>query len=292
MTTPLLNIDSISNYVVLPTGSDTVVQSVFLSGQTRIDTSIDTVKAVASICQQPASGHFLQQGSIPIDIVNRVDNLSGWLTIGVLLLTFVLTLVWYFFPERVLRLLSREGSKHKTKYEDNQFAKPGIILYFLLGITFIVSTSLFIYLLAERFFSDVVSGYTFEQIIVAIPVLILLYFLLRFLIIFSTGLLFNTQDLAAKQVRAAFRADLIQSFFLLPLLFVLLNIPFTVFYFAGIVLLMIIIVYKWGLTLYIGAKSLKISLYHNILYLCALEIVPVIILLKLMENYGLVFITS
>ncbi len=276
----------------MPTGSDTVAQSVFISGQTRVDTSIETVKAAVSILQQPAEGYFLQQGSIPIDIVNKTGNLSGWLTIGILLLTFALALVWYFFPERILRLLSREGSKHKTKYEDNQFAKPGIVLYFLLGITFIASTSLFIYLLVEWFFSDVVSGYTFEQVIIAIPVLILLYFLLRFLIIFSTGFLFSTQDLAAKQLRAAFRADLIQSFFLLPLLLVMLNIPFPVFYFAGIALLLIIIIYKWSVTLYFGAKSLKISLYHNILYLCALEIVPVIILLKLLENYGLVFITN
>ncbi|RLD88053.1 MAG: hypothetical protein DRJ09_09145 [Bacteroidetes bacterium] len=288
MATQFLNIDSIGNHIVLPLHSDTVQQAVLLLEQPLKDTSADTVHTAVALLQHPITGRFLQQVNTPIDIILKNSDFSGWLTVGVLLLTFILSLIWYFFPERVLRLLSREGSKHKTKYSDNQFAKPGFVLYTLLGTTFIATTSLVVFLLAENFFSNLISDYSPGQFILIISTLIALYYLLRFMVIYAIGFLFDRQGLAAKQVKVSFRADIIQSFLLMPLLLILLNNPSPLFYYSGLVLLLLIVVYKWGISLYIGLKSSKISLYHNILYLCALEIVPVIVLLKLLESYGLV----
>jgi hypothetical protein len=288
LTAQFINIDSTGNYTVLPFHSDTVQQAVFSFEHTLNDSLSDTTHLAASVFQHPTAGRFLQQVGTPIDIVANKSGYSGWLTLGLLLLAFVLALIWYFFPERMLRLLSREGSKHKAKYDDNQFAKPGFVLYSLLGITFVFTTTLFVYLVVGNYFPFLVADYSFEQLIFLISALMLFYYLLRFIVIRSIGFLFNMQDLAARQVKASFRADLIQSFLLVPILLVLLNIALPVFYYMGLMLLLLIVVYKWAISLYIGLKSSKISLYHNILYLCALEIVPVIALLKLLENYGLV----
>ena len=288
MTAPFINIDSIGNYVVLPLYSDTVRQAVMPGLFPLKDTATDSVLTVSSMLQHPVAGRFLQQDITPIDIFVKNSDFSGWLTVGLLLITFMLSLVWYFFPERVLRLLSREGSKHKAKYADNQFAKPGFVLYMLLGTTFIATTSLALYLLAKNFLSRQLSGYTFDQVIIIITTLVMLYYAFRFVVIYAVGFLFNRQDLAANQVKASFRADIIQSFLLIPWLLILLNNPSSFFYYSALVLLLLTVVYKWGISLYIGLKSSKISLYHNILYLCALEIVPVIALLKLLESYGLV----
>jgi len=283
----LLNIDSIGNHIVLPLHSDTVQQTVFALWQPLKESSLDTAQAVTAVFQHPTTGRFLQQANIPINIIVKNTDYSGWLSVVLLLLTFTLALIWYFFPERVLRLLSREGSKHKTKYEDNQFAKPGLILYFLLGTAFILTTSLLVYLLAGNYLPAFVSECSFEQFTLFVLGLIVLYYLLRFIVIFTVGYIFNMQDLAARQVKASFRADIIQSFLLIPILLVLLNIPSPLFYYLGLLLLLFTVVYKWGISLFLGVKSSKISLYHNILYLCALEIVPVIVLLKLLESYGL-----
>jgi len=75
-------------------------------------------------------------------------------------------------------------------------------------------------------------------------------------------------------------------------LIIILNYSTPYIYYSGIVLLAYVVVFKWGVTIAIGLKSSKISLYHNILYLCALEITPVIILVKLLESYGLVSVTN
>ncbi len=290
MAIPLINIDSIGNYVVLPHYSDTVQQGVLPGGFPRSNSVADSSNAVSSLLHHPVTGRFLQQGSAPMDILEKNSDFSGWLTVGILLIVFMLSLVWYFFPERVLRLLSREGSKHKAKYADNQFAKPGFVLYTLLGVTFIATTSLVLYLLAKNFLPQELSGYTFEQVILIITTLVVLYYALRFIVIYAIGFLFNRQELATKQVKASFRADIIQSFLIIPWLLILLNNPSSFFYYTALALLLLTVVYKWGISLYIGLKLSKISLYHNILYLCALEIVPVIALLKLLESYGLVIV--
>ncbi len=288
MTATFINIDSAGNQPVFPFHPDTFKHAVFSFEQTITTLVTDSAHRANTVFQHQVDGRFLQQVNSFFEVIPKHHDYSGWLTVGLLLLAFVLTLIWYFFPERMLRLLSREGSKHKAKYDDNQFAKPGFVLYSLLGVAFIFTTSLFIYLLACNYFPLLFTDYSFEQLITLIPVIMVFYYLLRFLVIRMTGFLFNMQDLAARQVKASFRADLIQSFLLIPLLLVLLNIPSPFFYYAGLILLLIMVVYKWGILLYIGVKLSKISLYHNILYLCALEIIPVIILLKLLENYGLV----
>ena len=288
MATQLKNIDSTGKAMAPPQGQNSIGQPAFFFGQPVSKSVVDTTNNVAKVYNQPATKQFLQQTTIPVNITNRNNNYSGWLTSGLLLLTFVLTLIWYFFPERILRLLAREGSKHKAKYDDNQFARPGFILYVILGFTFIFTTSLFIYLATLKYFPSIISEYSFEQLTLFIPVLLIFYYLLRYIVMYTTGFLFNTQQQAAKQINAAFRVNLIQSLLLLPMLLVLLNFQVTVFYYLGFVILLTAMVYKWGFLLFIGVKKSKISLYHNILYLCALEIVPVIILLKLLENYGLV----
>lgn len=274
------------------TVSDSISQGVFAFDRTGFGWHNDTTSSALSIVDKPATGHFLQQSEVTFNIVNHFKDYSGWITLYILGLSFILALIWYFFPERVLRILSREGSKHKLKYTDNQFAKPGIFLYALYFITFISTMGIFFYQLLKLFSPELFINYPFQKIVFGILIIIILYYFLRALIIFLLSSVFQTRDLMLLQMNANFRIDLIQSLLLLPILILMLNFSIVYIYYIGIVLLAYVVVFKWGVTIVIGLKSSKISLYHNILYLCALEIVPVITLVKLLENYGLVFITN
>jgi hypothetical protein len=146
-----------------------------------------------------------------------------------------------------------------------------------------------VFLLLKNRFPELIADYSISFLLITIPAAIALYFLIRFLFIYLSGFLFRTADLASKQMRENFRIDLIQSFLLIPILIVVANTSFTYILYAGMFLIAAVVAYKWMLTIIIGLKSSKISLYHNILYLCALEIIPVIVLLKLIENYRIVF---
>jgi len=283
------NIDSISTFQVPFFNPDTIQQAVFSFDKVAGDIQSDTSLAVLSIIEQPASGHFLQQNEVLLNIITRPQNFFNFITVFFIGLLLILALIWYFFPERLLRLLSREGSRHKLKYSDNQFAKPGVFLYSLLLLTFISTSSAFVFAYVKSCFPQKFAAYPINEMLIGIPITIATYFMIRFLIINLTGFLFRTRELASKQIKSNFRIDLVQSFILIPLLIILLNTSYYLLWYVGLFLIASVIIYKWGVTIIIGLKSSKISLYHNILYLCALEIIPVIILMKLIANYQILF---
>ena len=289
MISPIQNIDSISTFQVPFLNPDTTKQVYFSFEQVTETIQSDTASVVLSVMDKPATGHFLQQKEVFFNFITRPQDFSDWITVFFLGLLLLLTLIWYFFPERVFRLLSREGSKHKLKYSDNQFAKPGVFLYSLYLLTFISTISAFVFLLINNWFPKLITSYSISFLMLGIPVVIAIYYLLRFFLIYFFGFLFQTTDLASKQIRENFRIDLIQSFLLIPILIVISNTSYTYILYAGLFLIAMVVGYKWMLTIIIGLKSSKISLYHNILYLCALEITPVIVLLKLFENYRIVY---
>ena len=289
MVLSIQNIDSISTFQVPFFNPDTIQQAVFSFDKVAGDIQSDTSLAVLSIIEQPASGHFLQQNEVLLNIITRPQNFFNFITVFFIGLLLILALIWYFFPERLLRLLSREGSRHKLKYSDNQFAKPGVFLYSLLLLTFISTSSAFVFAYVKSCFPQKFAAYPINEMLIGIPITIATYFMIRFLIINLTGFLFRTRELASKQIKSNFRIDLVQSFILIPLLIILLNTSYYLLWYVGLFLIASVIIYKWGVTIIIGLKSSKISLYHNILYLCALEIIPVIILMKLIANYQILF---
>lgn len=283
------NINSMQQLMFQKSVADSIREGIFTFGKTGFGLHNDTLSSALSIVDKPAIGHFLQQSEVTFNIVNHFKDYSEWITLYILGLSFIHALIWYFFPERVLRILSREGSKHKLKYTDNQFAKPGIFLYTLNLVTFISTIVIYLYLLLKVFYPELFIQYSFQKIVFGLLILITLYFLIRSLIIFLFSLLFQTQDLLVRQMNSNFRIDLIQSFLLLPILIIMLNYSNLYIYYSGLLLLTFVVVFKWVYTIVIGFKSSKISVYHNILYLCALEITPVIVVINLLENYGLVF---
>jgi len=113
------NIDSMQQQMFQKSAADSIGERIFTFGKTGVGLPNDTLTSALSIVDKPASGHFLQQSEVAFNIVNHFKDYSGWVTLYILGLSFILALIWYFFPERVLRILSKEGSKHRLKYTDN-----------------------------------------------------------------------------------------------------------------------------------------------------------------------------
>lgn len=288
----LQNIPYAGNQVLHDSGLAVAEHGSFLFGNHAGSMLVDSAEVVIPVTNRQAVGHFLQTKSVLFHIIDHQAGYSYQITIFLLGLTLMLALIWFFFPERVYRLLSKEGSKHKAKYSNNQFAKPGILLYSLYIMTIVSVIGLFIYFAITVFMPEKLAGIAFYHVVLLLFVSVFLYFTFRFVIISFAGFLFNMDEQVARQMRAGFRIDLIISFLMIPVLIIAYNTPFTEVLYAGVMLMVVMMALKWIQTLLIGLKSAKISLYHNILYLCALEIIPVIILIKLIENYRIVFMVT
>jgi hypothetical protein len=232
------------------------------------------------------AGHFLQTHSVNIEPVLRNTGYTEWMVLFFFGVLFVLVTIWYFFPERLLKLIYNENSKIVRKLGSSQFSSPGILIYLLVTIIFISSTSATIYFTLKYFFGEeLFHGASVPQILTFLGGVVLIYYLTRGLIIFLTGFIFNTVEISKKVMRSFLRADVVQGLLLIPVLFFIYFSSIGISIYIAIGLIALVTLYKWSRIFFIGMSSSNVSVFHNILYLCTLEIIPVYVLMKALSFY-------
>ena len=198
--------------------------------------------------------------------------------IGLLLYTAILNRimskdfesVWQsFYSKRMLSQVSKEDSII------NSWTFIGLFLLF--GLTF----GLFLYLLAQYY--HVYYSISGVRLFTSLSLIILILFAIKFLIVKFLGFVFNINRLVSEYLSVLYLTYFNIAFVFLPvaLCFSLLSnqlIP----YILAIALVLIVIIFIWQ---YIRSSVNIISniLFHKFylfVYLCALEICPILILIK------------
>jgi len=125
------------------------------------------------------------------------------------------------------------------------------------------------------------------QLIAYILVTIFSFYLFRILYIKISGFIFRTKEKSTQHLNIYVNTENALGILLLPVLLLSLyaTIPFILF--AGILLFIIILIIRWVKTFFIGMTIGGFTVLHLILYLCTLEIIPVLIVIKLLENGGI-----
>lgn len=198
--------------------------------------------------------------------------------IGLLLYTAILNRimskdfesVWQsFYSKRMLSQVSKEDSIINSW--------TFICLFLLFGLTF----GLFLYLLAQYY--HVYYSISGVRLFTSLSLIILILFAIKFLVVKFLGFVFNINKLASEYLSVLYLTYFNIAFVFLPvaLCFSLLTnqlIP----YILAIALILIIVIFVWQ---YIRSSVNIISniLFHKFylfVYLCALEICPILILIK------------
>ncbi len=198
--------------------------------------------------------------------------------IGLLLYTAILNRimskdfesVWQsFYSKRILSQVSKEDSII------NSWTFIGLFLLF--GLTF----GLFLYLLAQYY--HVYYSISGVRLFTSLSLIILILFAIKFLVVKFLGFVFNINKLVSEYLSVLYLTYFNIAFVFLPvaLCFSLLTnqlIP----YILAIALVLIIVIFVWQ---YIRSSVNIISniLFHKFylfVYLCALEICPILILIK------------
>jgi hypothetical protein len=179
------------------------------------------------------------------------------------------TIIQSFFSNRVLNNLNKE---------DNLFTSwPFLLLFVQFGFTI----GMFFYLVSQ-FYHLAFSGTGF-QFYVSISILIILFYLLKIVILRALGHIFNIQKPVSEYVTILYL-----SYFNLSLLFIPLVIAFAlsplkyapIFIAISFILLGSIFVFQFiraGVNILSNNRFPKVYLF---LYFCALEICPILILIK------------
>lgn len=213
------------------------------------------------------------------EIFTNVLLSNGWY---LLILSFIISafvLVNFFFNSIIIKTLGAAISYKISKELLNQF-QYRVVQIVLNGI-FILALSYFI---LEIIIFQYGAQFKFYNISIffVILVLVLLFFLLTTLPTLFIGILFKNSKLAYAYIKNGLIYYIVIGFFLLP---VITCIPFfnnkmiNVFIILGLLIIFFGLVFRYlrGISI---LREQNISSFHIFLYLCTLEILPLIYVAK------------
>ncbi len=179
-----------------------------------------------------------------------------------------------FIVPRFTNQLTRDGSIQKEF-----FTYPMLLIYF-------ISFSLFIFKGLMLFFH--VSPNLFNGLII-FGVLVI-YYIGKFLLVAILGFVFKTKKETFEYTTNTLIFLVVSGMFLVPLVFLVyyMQTPFSIiFFYITIVIGAIMLLYRTFRGFLIGLNSEHYNLYYLLLYLCTVEILPLLISVKLLMIYYL-----
>ena len=207
-----------------------------------------------------------------------------WVLIIVFFLFLILAIIRIVFPMELRTIVDayyRERLLLQVSKEDSLATSwPYIFLYAL----FSLSLGLFIVLVMSSF-SD--KNYlTFENFIKN-AIFVAALFIAKILIIRFVSFIFSLEKIVREYVAVLYLVYFNSMFLLMPFLLALLFVPVAYFQFITVVYIVLIIIlftYRFLRTALHLFGNFKFSIFYLILYLCSLELAPILILVRALSK--------
>ncbi len=246
--------------------------------------SVDTSIQHNAIVTTPASNFI---GSNNIEVLPLLHNANvniEYITFAVFILLGLVSFLWFTVPERLTGLFSLKSPNSISMVRDSVSRVPGLVITMFFWLNFIIALSIFIFILVDKYFSAYLIPISDCQLFRWIIVMISGSLAYRFLIIYGTAILFKSQKLMKQQVLYERNTQIVTGVFLLPML-LLMSYSFNTILLYGIVAILLLIqLLRLVQIVIIGKSSTVFSAFHIILYLCTLEIIPILVLTRLISN--------
>ena len=222
--------------------------------------------------------------SFRINELRIAPNYDGrfYLIIGML---FYLAFIKVTFPKyfsNVFQLIFQSPVRQKQTRE--QLQQNNLASLFS-NILFILNASIFVSLIAVKNAWVDVSLYACIAYSAAIFAGLYLF---KFLFLWFSGWLFSQTEAIGNYSFIVFLTNKVMGVFLIPVILLLAFSPVSVQDFAynsAIIIISILFVYRYLISFSIVRASLKVSAFHFFLYLCACEVLPMLVLYKLMMDF-------
>ncbi|PRD46429.1 DUF4271 domain-containing protein [Sphingobacterium haloxyli] len=236
-------------------------------------TSLDYMKSMA----EPTE-------SIPYGQGERKSERPVWVLLVVFMLFLAIALVRLAFPgdfTMIVQAYYDERSLLQMSKEDNMLTSwPYIFLYFI----FSLALGLFIVLMESSFVRFNVLN--FENY-VQTAFLVAILFIIKILLIRFISFVFEIGRLVREYVTVLYLVYFNSMLFLMPFLLAVALVPTTYFKILLIlfsILVSILFIYRFLRAAFRLFGNLKFSIFYLILYLCALEVAPILILVRTLSN--------
>lgn len=214
-----------------------------------------------------------------------VQHQGQWVFWSILAGISILTMTRYYFLKRLKLLLSallKRSAAQQLLRESPVQAHQSFIP--LLAI-YLISFTVLIHQVMEEFSPGLSQGWSSLLLYGELLGAYLALFLIKILFIQLISMIFKNEETGMEYIQTIIIFNLAIGILLLPLL---LLIVYTwsgpmVYITGGIILLVMFLRFIRGIS--IGLSDTKFSLFHLFLYLCTLEILPLVIAAKFVSKY-------
>ena len=222
--------------------------------------------------------------SFRINELHIAPNFDGrfYLIIGML---FYLAFIKVTFPKyfsNLFQLIFQSPIRQKQTRE--QLQQNNLAALFS-NILFILNASIFVSLIAvKNAWVDLSLYNCMAYSAIAFTGL----YLFKFLFLWFSGWLFSQREAIGNYSFIVFLTNKVMGVFLIPAILLLAFSPVSVQDFAyntAIIIISILFVYRYLISFSIVRASLKVSAFHFFLYLCTCEVLPMLVLYKLMMDF-------
>jgi hypothetical protein len=204
---------------------------------------------------------------------------------SILGLLFLYAFIANVYPQYFPKLFSQFSQSSLRMLQNREQLLQNSLASLLMNIGFILSFSLMATLLI---FNRHLLPLSFWQGYLYISLFFTALYLGKFLCLQLAGYTFNTRDLISTYIFVVFMINKVLGVLLVPFI-LLLAFAKPIFYpvaiIGGAALSILLILYRYLFSLTTVRNKLHISSFHFFLYLCAFEILPLLILYKLLVQY-------
>jgi len=208
---------------------------------------------------------------------------SNWITIVFLLCLFIFAWIQTSYSKRLSQIFRAVAQPHHV----NQLERDGNIfkerIGLGLGLNYYLITSIFIFQIISEF-GIVPEGFSNLTLTAIIFTGLLAFQLLKSLVIYSSGIIFNTGDSARQYQLIILIFNYIIGIVLLPVVVVAFYWNNAAFLIAGLIIISLLVLYRIARGFLTGQDNKNYNLFYLFLYLCTLEILPLLLIYKVISK--------
>lgn len=225
--------------------------------------------------------NFFQQSFYDIvPLVNHTPTYT-WFVYLLLFLSFGVALIWYLIPERLTYAFSISVKPDTARLNEKESPAPGVVVTFFFLINSLINLSFLVFYVLKYLFDYDFGEIGYGYAMLHIAAIISMVYLLKMTVVGLAGWMFDTFHMARKQAGIYFNSNIALGVVLLPLLFVLVIIPHIFLLYVILFIVAILFLIRWVQVIRVGISITHFNFFHLILYLCTLEIIPVLVVIKI-----------
>ncbi|MEZ5199212.1 MAG: DUF4271 domain-containing protein [Bacteroidales bacterium] len=210
---------------------------------------------------------------------------SDWITIHLFICLGLIAWVQIFYRSRlkqIIKAFTGTRSLYQLYREGNIFRERISIPLFM---TFLISYSLFIYILIIKFSVSDLVGLSGLKLFSEIMVIFLVSWFLKNLVISFIGTVFKNYLILTEFLLINFVFNILGGLILIPIIILAIYLDSVEWVYGAVIIWLLVFLYRIIRELFTRLTYRNFSLFYRILYLCTFEIIPLLVITKLIMSY-------